>query len=245
MARITFTWNQHWPTTIFVAVLLPCLLTLGQWQLHRAEEKRAMQAQFAQLRQHLPLTGAQLSGGLPSYTPVAVSGHFDNEHNLLLDNRVSRGRFGYEVLTPFVADDNSTQMMVNRGWIEGDSARQSLPQIPPVPGLIIVHGYVYRDGVNRLSGIELETKQWPRLVEQIDLERMQSWLAVPLYPFTLRLNAESIGALRADWPIVAVDPERHVGYAVQWFAMAFTLCVLWLVRSSNVREVIFGADKDD
>lgn len=204
-----------------------------------------MLSQFVQLRQQLPLTGAQLGSELAAYTSVAVSGRFDNAHNLLLDNRVSRGRFGYEVLTPFIVDGSPTALLVNRGWIEGDSARQSLPVIPPVPGLVSIRGYVYRDSANRMSGAEVESQQWPRLVEQIELERMQPWFEMPLYPFTLRLDEATDGALRADWPIVSGDPQHHIGYAVQWFAMAFTLCVLWLVRSSNVREVIFGADQQN
>ncbi|MBF3306266.1 hypothetical protein HKW73_33805, partial [Pseudomonas aeruginosa] len=31
-----------------------------------------------------------------------------------------------------------------------------------------------------------------------------------------------------DWPLVSMPPERHTGYAVQWFALATALLALYL-----------------
>ena len=44
-------------------------------------------------------------------------------------------------------------------------------------------------------------------------------------------------ALTIDWPVINVTPEKHTAYAVQWFAMALVLLLLYLWRSTNVAEV--------
>ena len=31
-----------------------------------------------------------------------------------------------------------------------------------------------------------------------------------------------------EWKIVSVGPERHGAYALQWFALALTLLILWV-----------------
>jgi surfeit locus 1 family protein len=87
-----------------VLALLPCLLWLGVWQLHRADEKRALQMQFDAQRNAEPIDAAQLSAEPVAYTRAQLRGEFDNAHSFLLDNRVLHGRVGYEVLTPFVAN---------------------------------------------------------------------------------------------------------------------------------------------
>ena len=48
-----------------------------------------------------------------------------------------------------------------------------------------------------------------------------------------------------DWPLASIGPERHLGYAVQWFALAATLLGLYLwfgVRQA--REVRDGLGSD-
>lgn len=39
-----------------------------------------------------------------------------------------------------------------------------------------------------------------------------------------------------DWPIVALSPERHIGYAIQWFAMAAVGLILFLVVNIKKRD---------
>ena len=50
----------------------------------------------------------------------------------------------------------------------------------------------------------------------------------------MRLEADSPAALRTGWEIVTVSPEKHRGYAVQWFMMAAALVVLSAFANSNL-----------
>jgi surfeit locus 1 family protein len=134
-------------------------------------------------------------------------------------------------------------LIVNRGWIAGDPARLSRPVIPAVLGAQDVQGYIYREANNRLINDSHAEATWPRLIEQVDIDAMQTVLAVPLYKFTLRLDTDSPAVLQAEWPVVTTSPERHIAYAVQWFGLAAVLAVLWLFRSSNLQNVLL-AKKD-
>jgi cytochrome oxidase assembly protein ShyY1 len=183
-----------------------------------------------------------------AYARVAATGHYDNAHSFLLDNRMLHGRFGYEVITPFIlqsaASGEVLHLLVNRGWIEGDPARRQRPAIAAVEGEVRLSGYVYRD-TTKLTFFGNGTEQeWPKLVQNLIVEDLQQRLGQSVYPFILRLDAGAPGALRAEWQIVSMGPERHIAYAVQWFAMALTLVIVWLLISSNLWQLIRGQDRE-
>ena len=68
---------------------------------------------------------------------------------------------------------------------------------------------------------------WPRVVQRVELDRIQEQLGKPLLPFVLRLSPASDHGYGRDWQIrTGLTPERHVGYAVQWFALAAALAGL-------------------
>jgi surfeit locus 1 family protein len=238
------TWKLHWPTTLFALALLPLFLGLGRWQLQRAAEKEQAQIAFEQRENAPPQNLTQLSETAELYTRVVATGLFDNAHSFLLDNRILHGRFGYEIITPFTIRDSTRQLLVNRGWIEGDPARRQRPAIPWVEGEVQLSGYVYRDGTKMTFFGNGSEQQWPKLVGNLLVDDLQHQLGVPTYPFILRLDSSGAGALRAEWQIVSSGPERHIAYAVQWFAMALTLVIAWLLMSSNLWQLIRGQHRE-
>ena len=46
-------------------------------------------------------------------------------------------------------------------------------------------------------------------------------------PFELRLEPGP-AAYAVNWPTVTLNPEQHLGYAVQWFSLAAALLVLFV-----------------
>ena len=107
--------------TLFVLISLPILLSLGIWQLHRADYKRRLLAQY----RTQPKTPLQLKDIPPQplanleYRQIKVTDRYDNAHQILIDNKISHHRVGYEVLTPFIPDHGNRVLVVNRGWIAG------------------------------------------------------------------------------------------------------------------------------
>lgn len=213
--------------TLVVFVLLPVLMGLGFWQLSRAEEKSQLLTAADARRIAAPIDLQQLLASAdPAYLRVRLQGHFDAAHSLLLDSRIRDGKAGVELLQPFQDNASGQWLLVNRGWLPWPDRR-----IPPA--------FSTPDGVQELSAWayvppgaafelkHLEASGWPQLVNQVDAAALWQHLGRNGVPLELRLE-EGPAAYRADWPVVAMGPEKHLGYAVQWFALAAALLGLFI-----------------
>ena len=86
-----------------------------------------------------------------------------------------------------------------------------------------------------LVAAELLGSAWPRVIQTLDMTLMAEQLDGDwrLFPYTLRLAANEPGVLVRDWPAVNMSSATHRGYAVQWFAMATALVLLYLYYSTR------------
>ena len=212
--------------------LLILFLALGVWQLERADEKRVILENYTYRSKQppQPLILPLDDPGAWRYRKVHVKGLFDHNQQFLLDNQVSRGEAGYQVLTPFKLKGSSARVLVDRGWVAVGRDRLHLPQISVDTNEINLIGtlYVPYDKGFRIGTIDEGQTSWPRLVQYIDFKMMGDRLGYSLYPVILRLDPASSGGYRREWPTVPFTPERHLGYAVQWFALAAALFVIYL-----------------
>lgn len=233
-------WTIHKPSTVFALFGLALLLSLGSWQLRRAEEKRHVQAAFEMQQMASPVDFSQLPEQPAQYTRVHLRGRYDNARTFLLDNRVMRGRFGYEVLTAFTPTASEKVVLVNRGWIEGDPSRMQRPQIAAVEGEVEISGVVYRDTARFYFVDNAHETNWPKLIQHLQIDDLQQQIGSPAYPFIVRLDEGKTGAYRIEWQVVTGEfgSERHIGYAVTWFSLAFALAVVWLVSNTNFAQLL-------
>ncbi len=239
-SRLSF--DFEWRITLFTLLLLPLLISLGFWQLQRAEEKAALAAAFDRQRASSPAPLQVLAGASSAelaYRPVVLRGRFAVGRDLLLDNRTRSGRYGNEVLSVFLLDDG-TQALVNRGWLPADPARRVLPDVPAVPGDDLeIRGQVYvAPGEPYLLADEPLAQAWPQRIQAVEMDKIAAVLDGVLFPYPVRIDAGEPGALQADWQVVNVSPAKHRGYAVQWFSMAAVLALLYLLRSTNLWQMI-------
>ena len=106
--------------TAVLLVLLAVCISAGVWQLGRAGEKYDLRAAFAAgsivivLKEPVSTTRTCMEY---RFRLVELSGRYDPDHQILLDNIVADGRNGYQVLTPFSTGDQT--VLVNRGWLAG------------------------------------------------------------------------------------------------------------------------------
>ena len=125
-----FAFKLNWKITLFTLLLLPLLVSLGFWQLHRAQEKQTIQEEYQQ-QQALPpveFDGTEMGEG--NYRRVRMTGKFVVDRYWLLENKIQNGRLGYHIIMPFEIGDGaqgSTQIVVNRGWVEAKPYREELP----------------------------------------------------------------------------------------------------------------------
>jgi surfeit locus 1 family protein len=214
--------------------LLPILIALGVWQLNRAEEKRAL-LKLQEQRQSTETLF--LSATIPDnsdallYKPIQALGHYDGDHQYLLDNQVNKGRAGYFVLTPFRLKNESKAVLVNRGWLPLGKSRTDLPDIDVDSKEITVTGRINRfPSVGlKLAGAEIPENSWPALVQVIDTNVLAKQLTYPLFDFQVELDKQSTNGFTREWQAPhTMTPEKHIGYAVQWFLLAITLTVLFI-----------------
>ena len=214
--------------TLLTAVAVALFASLGLWQLGRAEQKRALAADFA--GGGPAVDWRQLPADAPRYQRVQVRGHYDPARQFLLDNMSHDSVAGLQVLTPLLLDDGSA-VLVNRGWVPWGPTRDVLPEVA-------VDGEP-RTIVGRLDelpkpGIWLKAPPaagWPRLVQYPHMDELATDLGRQLAPRQVLLDPAVPDGYVRDWIVPGTTADRHLGYAVQWFAFAAVAAAIWLVLS--------------
>ncbi len=228
--------------TAAVVLLLPILISLGMWQLDRAQEKLGIQRAFLERGSLEPvMLGAKLLD--PAHDDFRYAeGHgvFESEFQILLDNRVYRGRAGYHVLTPFRVDGSNTRILVNRGWIAWGEDRQRLPEIATPAYRLRVYGRLRRPHERYFSLEDESALTGKRSVWQnLNLDRYREVVGVPMQPLVLHLDAgdAQAGGFVREWPKYQdAWVDRHKGYAFQWFALAVALVFIYVVVNLRRRD---------
>lgn len=210
-----------------LAALFFALLTawLGQWQLGRAEEKRARQAAFDAAAVLPAVDLAAFAGDWSElrYRRVRVTGRYQASHQVFLDNRIHRGRAGYQAVLPL--DYAGGAVLVNRGWLPAAADRAVLPRAAPPAGMLTVEGVLVpaRSRYVELSDAGVQDRVW----QNLDLERFRAGYPGDL-PDALILQTSAAGdGLARDWPRPDAGVDRHLGYAVQWFALTAAIAALY------------------
>jgi surfeit locus 1 family protein len=225
-------------TTLLTLALLVLLISLGRWQLRRADEKGALYDSFASgsdVTRPIDASTPQV----PRYQHLEAAGHYDDSRQVLIDNMVESGRAGYFVITPFELQGGGW-ILVNRGWVPVGASRAERPSIPANARMRTLHG---RADKLPSPGIQLGTRtalsppypvvaSFPSHGEVAALLKEASWAGAA--DVILLDAAEPDGYVR-HWSPPGFPPMRHVGYAVQWFGLAAALFVIYIV--TNTRRV--------
>ncbi len=247
-----FRFDPEWRISLLTVVLLPLLVFLGFWQMQRADDKSALASRWEQRRYQPPLALQDVDTTSPealAYLPVELTGNFLQDEYLLLDNRIHGGQFGYEVLGLLELSGSNIMALVNRGWIMGDPARLSLPVVPAVPGVLTISGHIYvSPGSPYLLAEEAVPGGWPKRIQAVEMDKLGAAIGDNfdhrLFPYPVRINPGLPGSLTVDWQIINVSPEKHTGYAVQWFTMAVALGVFYVLQSSNLWQLLFSSRRE-
>lgn len=224
------------PSLVF-AVLLPLFLYLGYWQLQRAEEKRLLQVEY-DTRANGPAVQVerqvQRAEELRFYRVVA-RGHYETDHQILIDNRVHQGRVGYHVITPLRLENSEVRLLVNRGWIALGEDRDHLPAFETPAGLQQVTG-VATVPAEKYFTLAQPEPGWQRVWQNMDLARYGAVVPFPVQPVVLLLDpASDAGGFTRDWSRLDAGISVHQGYAFQWFMLAAALASIYLFMSLRRR----------
>lgn len=230
-----------WRLTMLVAIFLPTMISLGFWQLRRADEHRALIQSAEERRKQKPIPFEQLrmadlvkdvaNGQMTSwqFLPVTLRGRWSNEV-FLFENQMDGGRNGYQIIGVMVLADGA-RILVNRGWILAPPLRSKLPDYPPVASDIEEAGELYVTPHILSDEPVFAEPGWPRRIGAVHLSGLEKEMGSDVLPVMVRLHEGSPSALTAHWPVVNIAPEKNIAYAIQWFGMSFALVACYLAFS--------------
>lgn len=217
--------------------------SLGVWQLDRGKQKQAMLDQSQGVlaeRKALPLRAAADPARADAYDWAQGEGRFLDKPAVLLDNQTSEGRSGVRVYRVFQADTAGTPpVLVELGWLPLPGDR-TLPRIDSFAAATQVAGLLAPPpSAGLAAAVASPQADGNLLATSLDHAVLSSALKLPtLAPRVLRLDpALKIGYLR-DLNILpnTLPPERHLGYAVQWFGLALAVLITALVLTLRKRR---------
>ncbi|HKJ87472.1 MAG TPA: SURF1 family protein [Gammaproteobacteria bacterium] len=224
--------------TLVTLVLFPVLLSLGFWQLDRAQQKRDLIAQWQESKHEAPRPLAEVDkdGSSKKFFKVQAKGRYDRDHQFLLDNQVRDGRPGFQVLTPLKLAGRDKAVLVERGWLPMGKSRQDLPHPPTPEKAVRIQGFLADPpsvGI-RLGPPDPGQGKWPKVVQYVKAGRIGKQLGYPVMGRVIRLAQGQPYGFRRHWSApVHFGPQRHIGYAVQWFALAAALVTIYLVVNTK------------
>lgn len=237
-----------------LAVML-VFASLGRWQLTRMHEKQVKLDAAAQALDHAqpqPLLLASDPKRAEAYDWATGRGSIADA-TVWLDNQMRGGRPGVRMYCVLLPDDGVQALLVDAGWWPLD-ARRELPVFGcPRGSDVAVRGLLAPPPASGLARGDALADAGPRrwLATRMDPAVIARVLALStgIAPRVLRLDPqrspEDAGVMLApgerDLDILpnTLTPERHLGYAVQWFALAATVLVVALVltlKSKRNRE---------
>ncbi|MEU6095730.1 SURF1 family protein [Streptomyces sp. NPDC047079] len=234
-----FLLSRQWVILTLVAVaLIPTMIELGFWQLHRHEHKVALNKVITDSLAAAPVPAESLTAPGSKvqhedlYRRVTAKGAFDPAQEVVVRRRTnSDGEVGYHVLTPFVLDDGKV-LMVNRGWIPANGAQTDFPRIPaPARGEVTVTGRLMPDETTAESGIKNVRGLPARQVMLIGSEQQAQRLGKQVLGGYIELTSP---APKGGSPELLPDPEHsdigpHMAYAVQWWLFSAGVPFGWFV----------------
>ncbi|MBL8498608.1 SURF1 family protein [Nitrosomonas sp. JL21] len=216
-------------TIIVTVISVVIFIELGKWQLSRAEEKNIQYNQLEEFAKQpmiaLPKSSIKLDDF--KYREVEIEGKYLSEHTLLIDNKTYKGRAGYHVITPLEISNSTLSVAVNRGWISTGNDRTILPEAPEIRGTIKVTGIVVSPELRTLQLSEpiRHGKVW----DKFDLHSYQEMTGRDFQPILILQKDKSDDGLIRDWEKPDSGASKNIGYAVQWFSLAITAIIIFLV----------------
>lgn len=218
--------------TLAAVSLLALLVSLGNWQVRRAGEKRDIGERFERMSAAaalaLPARDEVAADGLV-FRRVVAEGRFVPEHAIFLDNKVRRGVAGYHVVMPLIIGPGPMHVLVNRGWIAAGASRAQLPPVETPAQPVRIEGIAVLPPrrIVELSAQTVEGKVWENLV----LDRYRAAHPIRMHPVVLEQHNDLGDGLVREWPRPATGAEAHLARALTWYLLAAVAAVYYVVIS--------------
>jgi surfeit locus 1 family protein len=217
---------------IALALVVLCLWG-AQWQYHRGVDRHARNTVIEEriTRDAIALSEIDRNLANNEWQTVSTSGSFDQSQQILLRNRYSEGKYGYEVLTLFTSTTGE-KFWVDRGWVQAGATATTPPVITKVPnsevsitGRFRLDSSLPRGSFFALPGSGEGLVSELNAQSQLDTEK-----------FYIDLLSGSDPSLTPDVPaqLPSLSDGPHMAYALQWlFFGGLAVYGRFLIRRSR------------
>ena len=201
-------------TLVALALIVLCVWA-AQWQYHRGVDRHArntiIEERIARDAIELGKIDSELANN--EWQSIVTTGSFDEKKQILLRNRYSEGKYGYEVLTLFTSTSGE-KFWVDRGWVQAGATATTPPEVTSVPvGEVTITGRFRLDSSLPRGSFFALPGSGEDLVAELNA---QSQLNTEKYYLDLLSGSEPslTPAVTAQLPSLSDGP--HMAYALQW-----------------------------
>ena len=210
---------------IFAIIFVPITISLGFWQLDRAEEKREIIANYDELLTSEPIN-LNVKTIYKNWQPITTIGRF-KDIVIFEDNAILSGRAGFKIYHLFENGDGS-YVFVHRGFIERNMVKNNLPLVNTPKGKqSLVGSVLIKEDNSFVQDIE---ESDARIIQEFNIERLINKFPILkdryLHPFLFNLDIRDNKKFLAIEKPVNMAASKHIGYAIQWFGLCIALIIL-------------------
>ena len=210
---------------IFAIIFVPITISLGLWQIERANEKKVIISNYDKLLVSTPIA-LQKEQPLENWQPIETVGAYQ-DLVVYEDNAINSGKAGFKVYHLFQNGDG-TFIFVHRGFIERNLIKNNLPRIDTPIGKKNIKGTtLFKQNNTFVKNIE---ESDIRIIQEFNtsvlIERFPILKDRYLHPFLFNLDVRDADKFQPIEKPVNMTATKHIGYAIQWFGLCAALIIL-------------------
>ena len=210
---------------IFAIIFVPITISLGLWQIERANEKKVIISNYDKLLVSTPIA-LQKEQPLDNWQPIETVGAYQ-DLVIYEDNAINSGKAGFKVYHLFQNGDG-TFIFVHRGFIERNLIKNNLPRIDTPVGKKNIKGTtLFKQNNTFVKNIEesdiriIQEFNTPVLIKRFPILKDRY-----LHPFLFNLDVRDADKFQPIEKPVNMTATKHIGYAIQWFGLCAALIIL-------------------
>ena len=210
---------------IFAIIFVPITISLGMWQIERANEKKLIIANYDKLLVSAPIA-LQKNQMLNNWQPIETTGTYEDTI-VYEDNAINNGKAGFKVYHLFRNDDG-TFIFIHRGFIERNLIKNNLPEVEiPTEKKSIYGTTLFKQNNTFVKNIEESDS---RIIQEFNasllIDKYPMLKDKYLNPFLFNLDIRDVNKYQPIEKPVNMTASKHIGYAIQWFGLCAALIIL-------------------
>jgi len=210
---------------IFAIIFVPITISLGMWQIERANEKKLIIANYDKLLVSAPIA-LQKNQMLNNWQPIETTGTYEDTI-VYEDNAINNGKAGFKVYHLFRNDDG-TFIFIHRGFIERNLIKNNLPEVEiPAEKKLIYGTTLFKQNNTFVKNIEESDS---RIIQEFNasllIDKYPMLKDKYLHPFLFNLDIRDVNKYQPIEKPVNMTASKHIGYAIQWFGLCAALIIL-------------------